>query len=487
MKDINFFIDEHLGTEIGKIINGKTLKNMGVIASDVYKQLSTDLKESDAVSIMMEDFPPMCKQDPLEVQMKFIKDHYATTGKKIRLEDVPETMYGGALPVAKSRKTKRKAISKDEYLSDALEQPAKEAKRAKNDKKAAVQENTVGTAIPTIQEEVEDLEADKILPKRTRSGKAAATSKSAPDQPSTPKRKRKTVMRKLKESRYVEDEDQIAEATDLVTRELKKKKALVESTLQKDAEIAASLQKALEIAKEIEVPASSILREDVGADAQEVIKAAEVMQELVTTKAESLVMVTIEGVQEGNTSCSEAGISEASRGNSVSQHPVDVINIESSSTSISHSTTLSSSSTSSGNDDIPLSQVYTSINKGPSPSTKLPKKPDDDTSEPINSNIDERIISMAQMKADFCNRLPANHSLNPPMIEPISFVPADEEVIGEQVGLESVNLRVSSSHPTSTTQTSEPSVLENLISHYSGELPGVESNCHTPNFDQRHH
>jgi len=83
---------------------------------------------------------------------------------------------------------------------------------------------------------------------------------------------------------------------------------------------------------------------------------------------------------------------------------------------------------------------------------------------------------MAQMKADFCNRLPANHPLKPPMIEPISFVPADEEVIGEQVGPESANLIVSSSHPTSTTQTSEPSVLENLINHYSGELPGVKSN-----------
>jgi len=30
-------------------------------------------------------------------------------------------------------------------------------------------------------------------------------------------------VRKLKESRYVEDEDQIVEATELVTRELKKK------------------------------------------------------------------------------------------------------------------------------------------------------------------------------------------------------------------------------------------------------------------------
>jgi len=157
------------------------------------------------------------------------------------------------------------------------------------------------------------------------------------------------------------------------------------------------------------------------------------------TEAESLVMVTAEGVQDGNTGCSEAGISEASRGNSDSPHFVDVINIESSSTSVSHSTTLSSFSTSSGNDDIPLSQVYTS---------------DDDQSKPINSNIDERIIGIAQMKADFCNRLPANHPLKPPMIEPIRFVHADEEVIDEQVGPEFANLIVSSSHPTSTTQTS---------------------------------
>jgi len=108
------------------------------------------------------------------------------------------------------------------------------------------------------------------------------------------------------------------------------------------------------------------------------------VQELVATEAESLVMVTTEGVREGNTGCSEAGISEASTGNSDSPHSVDVINIESISTFISHSTTLSSSSTSSSNDDIPLSQVYISINKGPSPSTKLHKKLDDDTSDPIN-------------------------------------------------------------------------------------------------------
>jgi hypothetical protein len=58
------------------------------------------------------------------------------------------------------------------------------------------------------------------------------------------------------------------------------------------------------------------------------------------------------------------------------------------------------------------------------------------------------------MKADFCNRLPLNHPLKPPMIEPLSFVPVDAETIDEHVGSESSNLNAeSSSHPSSTTQT----------------------------------
>jgi hypothetical protein len=46
--------------------------------------------------------------------MYYIQKHFALTGKKIRLEDVPETMYGGALLVANGRKSKRKAITKEE-------------------------------------------------------------------------------------------------------------------------------------------------------------------------------------------------------------------------------------------------------------------------------------------------------------------------------------------------------------------------------------
>ena len=118
---------------------------------------------------------------------------------------------------------------------------------------------------------------------------------SAPELPSIPKRKRKHVVRKLKESKYVPEEDQVAEATQLVSREDRRKK------VNDDA-----IQRALELAKQIEVLASSIVREDAAEAAQEVIKAAEVVQELAATEAEGLALVTSEEAQEGNTVASEA-------------------------------------------------------------------------------------------------------------------------------------------------------------------------------------
>jgi len=78
------------------------------------------MKESRISSNLMEDFPPICKQDSLDVQLFYIVDHLQSTGKEIRLEDIPNTMYGGKIKVAKSRKTKRKPVSEAEYLEGAL-------------------------------------------------------------------------------------------------------------------------------------------------------------------------------------------------------------------------------------------------------------------------------------------------------------------------------------------------------------------------------
>ena len=309
-----------LGTITGKIINGGTLANMRLNKPEEVIKLETNLKESIVFSNLMEGFPPIFKQDPLDVQLFYIHDYLQSTREEIHLEDIPETMYGGNVKVAKSRKTKRKPMTEVEYLEDASEQPARKAKKAKKDRAF----EATGSEVATMQEEVEDLEADKILRDRTKSDKAATTSMTALEQPSIPKRKRNHVVRKLKESKYVEEEEQVIEATQLMSREVRRKKVNDEV-----------VQRALELAKQIEVIKA----------AQEVIKAAEVVQELAATEAEVLALVTFEEAKEGNTAASEALDSpEAPEGISETLHTdVEIVELRSSSSSDIRSTSPSSS------------------------------------------------------------------------------------------------------------------------------------------------
>jgi hypothetical protein len=159
-------------------------------------------------------------------------------------------------------------------MEEDAESLPKTAKKEKRDS----QKQDIGPVVPCIYEEAQDLEPAEVLHKRTRSGKTAESSQSLPAQPSIPKKKRKHAVRKLKVADYVmEEEEQIEATTNLLTIEVKRKKA----------EDAATLQKALELAKEIEVPASSIVRKDAGAIAQEVIKATEEVQEMVAIEAGS--------------------------------------------------------------------------------------------------------------------------------------------------------------------------------------------------------
>jgi len=76
----------------------------------------------------------------------------------------------------------------------------------------------------------------------------------------------------MKVSTYViEEEEEIEATTDLVTREVKRKRAADE----------AALQKALEIAKEIEVSAEALLKESIVEAAHKVIELRKNLQQLV--------------------------------------------------------------------------------------------------------------------------------------------------------------------------------------------------------------
>jgi len=194
-----------------------------------------------------------------------------------------------------------------------------------------------------------------------------------------------------------------------------------------------------------------------------------------------------EAVQE-EAGCSEApSASEAPEGSFNSHTPAEIITVESSSSfeSSSSSTSLSSSSsTSSDTNDVPLNRVYTNLNKtlSPSPSTKTHKKPKSDTFVPMYPSVEERLIGLQQRRIDACKNLPADHPLQPPVIELIQSIPADVEGADYHTGTNYANINVSSPQRTfptqkpQTTETSEPSIIHNLVDHYLGELPEYESN-----------
>ena len=127
-------------------------------------------------------------------------------------------MYGAPLPVAsKKRKSKKKATSEVVEDEEASEPQPKKAKKEK-----VVQE--VGSPMPTIQNEVQDLGPVKILNQRTRGGSSTESSRTIPPQPKIQKKNKKKNIRKLKVSDYVLQEDEEIEvATDLVTREVRRK------------------------------------------------------------------------------------------------------------------------------------------------------------------------------------------------------------------------------------------------------------------------
>jgi len=62
------------------------------------------------------------------------------------------------------------------------------------------------------------------------------------------------------------------------------------------------------------------------------------------------------------------------------------------------------------------------------------------------------------MRIDVCQRLPADHPLQPPFIQPLQTIPADAKFESEHVEPDSdIPVTTTSSQPKPTTQTSDPS------------------------------
>jgi len=162
LKKVNYFTDAQLGTITGRIINEATLVTMKPIRKEDHKELSTDLKESSVISNLMDDFPLICKQDPLEVRVMFIKEYFEMTGQIIKISDIPDEMYGGALPIAKNRKSLKRKMTEAEYLDDTPEFAAK------IEKFSAPQPNPSTSDMLLVQQEAPEADDYEVLTKKTK-------------------------------------------------------------------------------------------------------------------------------------------------------------------------------------------------------------------------------------------------------------------------------------------------------------------------------
>jgi len=201
---------------------------------------------------------------------------------------------------------------------------------------------------------------------------------------------------------------------------------------------------------------------------------------------------------------SEAVVSEAAAAVSKATQSAKVDQIPDPQTIISPS-----SSTDSDLDNIPLSQKY----KLSKPSPKSKRTPKSKTSskpklspktkpfKPVYPDILKSIGKLSEKRIDICNRLPADHPFQPPIIKPLNMIPAgetipsssfsnqsptrdspkivgsptaaEEHVVTKEPSTADLSLSDSPTNKQQTTsspnnQTFEQHVLSNLESHYSG-------------------
>ena len=98
----------------------------------------------------------------------YMKEYFEMTGQTIKISDILDEMYGGALPIAKSRRSKKRKMTEEEYFEDAPEQVTKKAKVSKA---TASQPNPTASDVLSFQQEAQELDASEVLNKENRSKK----------------------------------------------------------------------------------------------------------------------------------------------------------------------------------------------------------------------------------------------------------------------------------------------------------------------------
>src|SRR4030065_203132 len=126
--------DEELGTTYGKVMNGMMLfhMNCGYKKIDIVTD-SNDIKVSRQIPQYMDDFPPISREDNIEVIYEYVKQHFLETGRIITSDMIPDTAEGNWKPSFRKRKTLplEKNVSKKAKTAEELaEEVASEATRS---------------------------------------------------------------------------------------------------------------------------------------------------------------------------------------------------------------------------------------------------------------------------------------------------------------------------------------------------------------------
>jgi len=205
LKKTGVVSDKDLGTMTGKIINGRTLRYMNIVEKAIVEE--NDMKKSDVISDLMEDFPPISKEDNPEVLTAYVITHFKGKGDIINYSVIPDTMGGAPLRVKGKRKSKK-----------VVEESEPKPKKQKKSKKAP-KLNVIEPSLPIIHKEIADLGPVEVLNKRTK----GETSEATASQPKAKAHKKGKKIRKMKVSQYVKEENAQVEETSTLTTRMEKR------------------------------------------------------------------------------------------------------------------------------------------------------------------------------------------------------------------------------------------------------------------------
>jgi len=375
LKKFNLASDRVLGTTTGKIINGKTLQNMKIFGK--FSSNEKDLIESSVPSGLMRDFPRISKEDNPKVLTGYIVAHAKESGATSQDVVILDSSDDASLRVKGKRtkvdtdseaavaKAKKQKVAKSEATNcDSVSASTPKRKRGKGD--SSITNEAAKLAL-------EEMDAEE---QRARKRQPRGVDFVCPMFELTPEMASRaeehvdklTADKKKKAAQYIAERDE-------------KLKALGQGDC--DKYYVDKLAEVKAIADEVEQEAVK--------EAQEVLKKVQGTSEASASRS----------VQESV--ASETERIEAFLSAKVTQIPDPPINI----------TPSSSPSTDSDQDNIPLSQKF-NISKP-------------ELFKPVYPAVLQSIGEMSQRRVDLCNKLPANHPFQPPIIEPLNMIPVDTQ------------------------------------------------------------